>query len=269
MKKILLLMMILPFLAGCKRGGHVTTGTDFNDEKSKYYSGLFDSLMWAQHHCPENEDEMIYKWNWAYTVCDSLEIYDLETLDSLTYDLEAEYKPLFGGPTPNMITAADLFAGTARFRMINAYHVLAYMTDNTPLGGDNNDYLEDFIRWEKLYQEFDDYYNEKGNIRPMNLGCYYRRLAKIRTDLLLEEIDFISGELPQQPDTSSVKKDPRWDKQHQAIRQWYDFRIQMANKLQHRDASQTQCLRTLTHKAVLQYLEFTISFEKDNQMEDI
>ena len=167
--------------------------------------------------------------------------YELESLDSLTHQLEEDYKPYFGGPTPTMITAADLYAGTARFRMINAYHVLAYMMDNTPLGGDSNDYLEDFVRWEKLYQEFDNYYNESGNIRPMNLGYYYRQIAKMRTDILLEEIALFSGESPQQ-DKSFVEKKPRWDKLHQAIRQAF------------------------TLKAVQRYMEFTLSFEKVNYL---
>ena len=160
MKKTILFVLLLILLLSCKRGGQDKVGADSEIEVSNYPGELLDSLMWAQYHCPEGEDEMIYKWNWAYDACDSLGVNDLESLDSLTYQLEAEYEPYLGGPTLTMITAADLYAGTARFRMINAYHVLAYMMDNTPLGGENNDYLEDFVRWENLYQEFDNYYHK-------------------------------------------------------------------------------------------------------------
>ena len=262
---IIFVLVLILLLLGCKRVGQDKVGADPEFEVSNYPDGLLDSLMWAQYHCPEGEDEMIYKWNWAYDVCDSLGIYELESLDSLTHQLEEDYKPYFGGPTPTMITAADLYAGTARFRMIKAYHVLAYMMDNTPLGGDSNDYLEDFVRWEKLYQEFDNYYNESGNIRPMNLGYYYRQIAKMRTDILLEEIALFSGESPQQ-DKSFVEKKPRWDKLHQAIRHWFDHRMRMADKLQYQDVSRAQCLRAFTLKAVQRYMEFTLSFEKVNYL---
>lgn len=262
MKKTFLFVLVL-ILLGCKRGVQDKVGADPEFEVSSYSGGLLDSLMWAQYHCPEGEDEMIYKWNWAYDVCDFLGINDLESLDSLTYQLEEDYKPYFGGPTLSMITAADMFAGTARFRMINAYHVLAYMMDNTPLGGEKNDYMEDFVRWEKLYQEFDNYYNESGNIRPMNLGYYYRQIAKMRTEILFEEISLFSGESTQ-PD--ELEKKPRWDKQHQAIRYWFDHRMKMADKLQYHDAFQAQCLRASTLKAVQRYFEFTLSFEKVNYL---
>ena len=99
----------------------------------------------------------------------------------------------------------------------------------------------------------------------MNLGYYYRQIAKMRTEILHEEISLFSGESPQ-PDKSFVEKKPRWDKQHQAIRHWFDHRMKMADKLQYQDVSQAQCLRTLTHKAVHRYMEFTTPFEKVNYL---
>ena len=87
---IIFVLVLILLLLGCKRVGQDKVGADPEFEVSNYPDGLLDSLMWAQYHCPEGEDEMIYKWNWAYDVCDSLGIYELESLDSLTHQLEED-----------------------------------------------------------------------------------------------------------------------------------------------------------------------------------
>ena len=60
---ILLTSFILPFLLSCKQGGQEVA--DFDDEMPKFPDQRFDSLMWLQYHCPDDEEKTAYEWNWA------------------------------------------------------------------------------------------------------------------------------------------------------------------------------------------------------------
>lgn len=46
---------------------------------------LFDSLMWLQYHCPEDEEKTVYEWNWAYDVRETLGVDDLDSLTILSW----------------------------------------------------------------------------------------------------------------------------------------------------------------------------------------
>ena len=271
MKKILLLMMILPFLAGCKRGGHVTTGTDFNDEKSKYHSGLFDSLMWAQYDCPEDEEKTVYEWNWAYDVRETLDVDDLDSLTTLCREEDEGYQSYAESPsTADMTTATEVYATTGRFRMLNAFQALAELTAETPLGMNADCYYDDYCLWESLYKEFDEWYKSTGNERFMTLFCYYRHLADLRTDILLEELaSFSKGgkALEHYANTKPPRIDQKWQKTHPAIHRWYNYRMKMADKLRRHNASQAQCLRALTYKQYTRYVEFEKEYEEEYNYE--
>jgi hypothetical protein len=119
--------------------------------------------------------------------------------------------------------------------------------------------------WEELYKEYDEYYNETGGFRFVNLNSYYAYLADLRTELLRQELACFSGSQGS-PKPSDAKVDIHWDKQHKAIRRWYDYRLTMAEKLQQTAPSQAQCIRSLSRQAVQWYMEFTTDYETSTQV---
>ena len=261
---ILLISFILPFLLSCKQGGQEVA--DFDDEMPKFPDQRFDSLMWLQYHCPDDEEKTAYEWNWAYDVRETLGVDDLDSLAVLTREQDDGYQSYASScVTSDMVTASEVYAGTARFRMLNAYEALAELTAETPLGSLDDCYYRDYVLWEELYKEYDEYYNETGGFRFVNLNSYYAYLADLRTELLRQELAcFSAGK--NSPKLSDAKADLRWDKQHKAIRRWYDYRLTMAEKLQQTAPSQAQCIRALSRQAVQWYMDFTTDYETSTQV---
>lgn len=265
MGKIMQLLLVLPLLFdGCHRGGQEETDWDY--EITEYPGARFDSLMWLQYNGPDGEDKTTYEWNWAYEVREVLGVDDLDSLATLCHGLDASYESYANsGTTCYMTTAAEVYAGTARFRMLNIYQTLAELTAETPLGSLNDCYYRDYVLWEELYKEYDEYYNETGGFRFVNLNSYYAYLADLRTELLRQELAcFSAGK--NSPKPSDAKVDIHWDKQHKAIRRWYDYRLAMAEKLQQTAPSQAQCIRALSRQAVQWYMEFTTDYETSTQV---
>jgi hypothetical protein len=100
----------------------------------------------------------------------------------------------------------------------------------------------------------------------MYLYCYYHHLADLRTEVLLEELDCLTegGEkLHQFVNAKSPQIDQGWLKTHPAIRRWYNYRMKMADKLLRHDASQAQCLRALTYKQYIRYVELEKEYEEE------
>ena len=265
MGKIMQLLLILPLLFdGCHRGGQEEVEWDY--EITEYPGARFDSLMWLQYHCPDDEEKTAYEWNWAYDVRETLGVDDLDSLAVLTREQDDGYQSYASScVTSDMVTASEVYAGTARFRMLNAYEALAELTAETPLGSLDDCYYRDYVLWEELYKEYDEYYNETGGFRFVNLNSYYAYLADLRTELLRQELACFSGSQGS-PKPSDAKADLRWDKQHKAIRRWYDYRLTMAEKLQQTAPSQAQCIRALSRQAVQWYMEFTIDYETSTQV---
>ena len=159
-----------------------------------------------------------------------------------------------------MTTAAEVYAGTARFRMLNIYQTLAEMTADTPLG-ETDFYYHDYMLWEELFEEFDENYEEGGNGRGIELCCYYRRLAELRMEILLEELAFFSEDKSKYEPYVHVAPSPcekQWLISHPAIHRWYDYRMLMANRIQRDNPSWAQTLRDLTFKQVSHYRQFEI-----------
>ena len=133
------------------------------------------------------------------------------------------------------------------------------------MGNLDDCYYRDYVLWEELYKEYDEYYNETGGFRFVNLNSYYAYLADFRTELLRQELACFSGSQGS-PKPSDAKVDIHWDKQHKAIRRWYDYRLTMADKLQQTAPSQAQCIRALSRQAVQWYMDFTIDYETSTQV---
>ena len=270
MGKIMQLLLVLPLLFdGCHRGGQEEADWDY--EITEYPGACFDSLMWLQYHCPDDEEKTTYEWNWAYEVREALGVDDLDSLATLCHGLDVSYESYANsGTTCYMTTAAEVYAGTARFRMLNIYQTLAELTADTPLGA-TDFYYHDYMLWEKLFEEFDENYKDGGNGWGIELCCYYRRLAELRIEILLEEFAFFSEDKTKSEPYVHIAPSP-WEKQwlisHPAIHRWYDYRMLMADRIQCDDPSWAQSLRASTFKQVSRYRQFEIKIEDSYRIDD-
>ena len=272
MEKILLLFFIITFfLSGCRQGrGNVEVeDMDFDDVTCR--DDLFDSLMWLQYRCPEDEEKTVYEWNWAYDVRETLGVDDLDSLTTLSRNQDHSYRYLSDSCVPFEInTATNMYAATARFCMLNVYQSLAEQAYETPLG-DNDSYYHDYALWEELFNEFDAWYVNGGSGRGYEVDGYYIHLAELRKEYLLKELAFFSEEEADKEQDAKVLP-PQWDRQwienHPAIQNWYNHRMKMATRIQRTNPSWTQCIRALTNKLAEQYRKFEIEIEKEYRFDD-
>ena len=263
-KTLLLLLTIVAFLNGCQRGKQDVADIDFGEPS--YRDELFDSLMWLQYHCPEDEEKTIYEWNWAYDVREALDVDDLDSLTTLSRNEDNSYQYLSDSGIPfQMNTASNMYAGTARFCMLNVYQALVELVYETPLG-ENDNYYHDYALWEELFKEFDAWYVNGGSGRGYEVDYYYSQLAEFRTESLLEELAFFLDDKPTPKQFAKVAS-PRWDAQwikvHPAIQNWYNHRMNMAKRIQHTNPSWAKYIRTQTNKLAEQYRKFEIETEKE------
>lgn len=268
-KIVFALLAISAILFGCKGKGQMLEKLDY--EVSQAPDEQFDSLLWQQYHCPDGTEKTIYEWNWAYNVREAIGIDDLDNLATLSLELDSSYHSYAASPmAADMTTASEVYAGTARFRMLNVYQALADLMAGSPLGDDDY-YFKDYVLWEGLFKEFDYWYKDKGNWRFIFLNGYYKHVADLRTEVLKEELALLSnGESEQKGFAPSKvpRLDWKWIKEHQAISRWLDHRMKMADKIRGSSAYQAECIRALTYKQMSIYVDYQTKAEKEYYMED-
>ena len=268
-KMLVALFAMSAIMLGCKGKGQMSDKP--NVETTKAPDELFDSLLWQQYHRPDGTEKTIYEWNWAYDVRETIGIDDLDYLTSLSLKVDSSYHSYAASPmAADMTTASEVYAGTARFRMLNVYQALADLMAVNSLGDDDY-YFKDYVLWEELFKEFDYWYKDKGNWRFIFLNGYYKHVADLRTEVLKEELVLLSNGESEQKGfvTSKVPRlDRKWMNVHQAISRWFDHRMKMADKIQGYSAYQAECIRTLTYKQVSLYVEYQKEAEKEYSMED-
>lgn len=272
MEKIFLLSLIVTiFLSGCRQGRGNVEAEDMGFDEVTCRDDLFDSLMWLQYYCPEDEEKTVYEWNWAYDVRETLGVDDLDSLTTLSRNQDHSYRYLSDSCVPFEInTATNMYAATARFCMLNVYQSLAELAYETPLG-DNDSYYHDYALWEELFKEFDAWYVNGGSGRGYEVDGYYIRLAEFRTESLFDELALFMEEKPSQKLAAKVLP-PQWDIQwiedHPAIQNWYNHRMKMATRIQRTNPTWAQCIRALTNKQAEQYRKFEIETEKEYRFDD-
>ena len=268
-KIVFALLAISAILFGCKGKGLMLDKLDY--EVSQAPDEQFDSLLWQQYHCPDGTEKTIYEWNWAYNVREAIGIDDLDNLATLSLELDSSYYSYAASPmAADMTTASEVYAGTARFRMLNVYQALADLMAESPLGDDDY-YFKDYVLWEGLFKEFDYWYKDKGNWRFIFLNGYHKHVADLRTEVLKEELALLSYVESEQKEfvTSKVPRlDRKWIKEHQAISRWLDHRMKMADKIRGSSAYQAECIRALTYKQMSIYVDYQTKAEKEYYMED-
>jgi hypothetical protein len=268
-KKIVALLAILTILLGCKGNGLIPDKS--NDEISQNLDELFDSLLWQQYHSPEKTEKTVYEWKWAYDVREAIGVDDLDSLTTLSFELDSSYHSYAASPmAADMTTASEVYAGTARFRMLNVYQSLADLMAESTLGDDDG-YYKDYALWEDLFKEFDYWYKDKGNWRFIFLNSYYKHIADLRSEVLKEELALLSnGEGLQKTIVKSKapRLDQKWINEHQSISRWFGHRMKMADKIQCSSVYQAECIRFLTYKQVSLYIEYQTKAEKEYNLDD-
>lgn len=268
-KIVVVLLAISTMMFGCKGKGQMSDKLDY--EVSQAPDELFDSLLWQQYHCPDRTEKTIYEWNWAYGVRETIGIDDLDSLSTLSLELDSSYHSYAASPmAADMTTASEVYAGTARFRMLNIYQSLADLMAESPLG-DEDCYFMDYSLWEELFKEFDYWYKDKGNWRFIFLNSYYKHIADLRSEVLKEELTLLSNGEPKQNtivESIAPRLDKKWMNEHQTISRWFDHRMKMADKIQRTSEYQAGCIRALTYKQMSLYIEYQTKAEKEYYMED-
>ena len=268
-KMLVALFAMSAILLGCK--GKKQMSDKPNVETTKAPDELFDSLLWQQYHRPDGTEKTIYEWNWAYDVRETIGIDDLDYLTSLSLKVDSSYHSYAASPmAAEMTTASEVYAGTARFRMLNVYQALADLMAGSPLG-DDNCYFNDYVLWEELFKEFDYWYKDKGNWRFIFLNSYYKHIADLRTEVLKEELALLSNgesELKRIAKSKVPQLDKKWMNEHQAICRWFDHRVKMSDKIRGSSAYQAECIRALTYKQMSIYVDYQTKAEKEYYMED-
>lgn len=269
MKILLSILSMTFFLHGCNRGGQHLSDIDYEEQECP--NELFDSLIWQQYHCPDDEGKTAFEWNWAYDVRETMGVEDLDSLTIFSRDMDDSYHDLLESGIPfQMGTAARAHAGTARFCMLNVYQTLAELVEDTSLDDDYS-YYNDYALWEDFFKEFDDRYVHGGSGRDAEIHCYYKQLAEFHTEYLLEELSCFledGGVLKKHTKSTPPRWDKQWIKTHPAIRRWYDHRMQMADKILRYNPSWAKCIRTLSNKQVALYIKFEKETEDFYRFDD-
>ena len=268
-KIVVALLAISAMLLGCMGKRQMSDKLDY--EVSQTPDELFDSLLWQQYHCPDGTEKNVYEWNWAYDVREAIGVDDLDSLTTLSLELDSSYYSYAASPmAADMTTASVVYAGTARFRMLNAYQSLADLMARSPLGDDDS-YFNDYALWEELFKEFDYWYKDKGNWRFIFLNSYYKHIADLRSEVLKDELTLLSngeGEQKTIVKSKAPRLDQKWMNEHQTISRWFDHRMVMADKIQSSSVYQAECIRSLTYKQVSLYIEYQTKTEKEYNMDD-
>jgi hypothetical protein len=188
----------------------------------------------------------------------SSEVIDLGHLDEVSERLDEYYAPMTAYSQADMNEAADVFACTAKFRMLNAYQTLDSLMEDS---FDSKDLFTDYLLWEGVNQEYEDNYTDGGSSAPMMLSFAYKTFCELRRTILMEEIGYLDVEHEGAAEWYVNADEIRWKPEQKAIRLWYDHRMKMADRLG--DSSRAEYLRRLTYKTVFIYHHLQLGWGYD------
>lgn len=275
MRHILLLIVIMTMLVGCKHSGNTDSESSavpyvINAEGEMTIPGLsaetpvaiLDSMLCSLYVDASPASKARHEWEWAKRVRLALgmtaEVADLDSLTDVSNRLDDFYAPLTAYSQYDMNEAAGVFACTAKFRMLNAYQAL----DSLMIGSlGSNDLFNDYLLWEGVNQEYEDNYTDGGSSGPMMLSFAYRTFCKLRRAILMEEIGYLDVEHEGAAEWYVEADEIRWKPEQKAIRLWYDHRMKMADKLG--NANSAEYLRRMTYKTVFIYHHLQLDWMYD------
>lgn len=221
---------------------------------------ILDSMLVYLNADAEPSSKASYEWKWAGLTRVALgkaeDPIELDSLDVLSFEVDKQYSPLMAGSLIEASDAAGVFSATAKFRLLNSYHVLAYQLSQWL---DEDWLLQDYALWEAVYKEYEQaHYNTFGRSTTYMLGIAHKTLCELRHSILKEEIGYFDLEYEGVAKWFVEASEIQWNPEHKAIRLWYDHRIKMADKLGNTDLAKH--LRKLSLKAVFVYSHLQLDF---------
>lgn len=271
MKKLLFLMAVVAIFGGCKRNEGSLTPDERDEEKWvwRFVSlptdtsvMILDSMLNKLYvdACPASRAR--HEWEWAREARRALglssEVIDLGHLDEVSERLDEYYAPMTAYSQVDMNEAAGVFACTAKFRMLNAYQTLDSLMEDS---FDSKDLFTDYLLWESVNQEYEDYYTDGGSSAPMMLSSAHKTFCELRCTILKEEIGYLDVEHEGAAEWYVEAYEIRWKPEQKAIRLWYDHRMKMADRLG--DLSRAEYLRRMTYKTVFIYHHLQLGWGYD------
>lgn len=289
-KNSLIMIFVLAMLCGCQKrrqadGGihsessevlgkdnlhspfrNTPEGLEYDLHYSDSTAGVLDSLLAFLYIDADTEKKASHEWEWAKHARNVLgkgcDYGDLKPLDDISRSLDEAYEPLLAYSQYDINTATSVFAATARFRMLNAYQVLDSLMSETslPEGGLQKDYT----LWENVFREIENHNTTGRSSGTMILNTTYVTLADLRCSVLMEEIGYISG-LGKRAEWYVNADELRWDSSQQVIRQWYDYRMKMADQLEKSNKNYAEYSRRMTYKVVFIYQHLQLGWMYDSE----
>jgi len=224
---------------------------------------ILDSMLAYLYIDAKPASKATYEWEWArrtrITLGKAEVPLDLISLNALSYEVDKVYAPLTASSPSEANEAAGVFASTARFRMVNAYQVLA---DQFSEMLDEDWFKQDYALWEDVYKEYEETHaNAFGRNTSYMLCMAEKTLCELRCTILMQEIGYFDVERDGAAEWYVEADEIRWKSEQKAIRLWYDHRMKMADKLGNTNLA--EYLRRMTYKAVFIYLRLQLGWHYD------
>lgn len=204
-----------------------------------------------------------YEWKWAshtrITLGKAEKPVDLDSLDALSFKVDKIYEPLTANSPYEANEAACVFASTACFRLLNAYH---FLSDQLSESLDEDWFLQDYTLWKDVYSEFEEnHINAFGRNTSYMLCMAQKTFCELRQTILKEEIGYFDVEHKGAAEWFVGADEIRWEPEKKAIRLWYDHRMKIADKLGNKNLS--EYLRRMTYKTVFLYHHLQLGWQYD------
>ena len=204
-----------------------------------------------------------YGWKWAKLTRSALSYdensIDLDSLDALSFNVDKAYAPLTASSPSEADKASGVFAATACFRLLNAYHSLSdQISENLA----EDWLLLDYTLWKDVYSEFEkQHINAYGRNTSYMLCMAQKTFCELRHTILKEEIGYFDVERKGAAEWFVGADEISWKPEQKAIRLWYNHRMRMADKIGNNNLS--EYFRHMTYKTVFIYHHLQLGWHYD------
>ena len=265
-----IILAAVMMFCGCQQRGEVNaqepTQAEFVSSAFDSLVSVLDSMIAYRNVVADPTSKASYEWKWANHTRMALGMsedpIDLDNLDALSFEVDKLYAPLTASSPAEANEAVGVFASTACFRLLNAYHVLADLFSESL---DENWFMQDYVLWQGVYSEYEENHLDTfGRNTTYMLGIAYKTLTELRQSSLMEEIGYFDVEHEGAAKWFVEVDEIRWNPEQKAIRLWYDHRMKMADKLGNTNSA--EYLRHITLKTVFiyQHLQMGMKYDFEN-----
>lgn len=262
-----ILLAVATLFGGCQQKQEIkfqeAVQTGMSCSASDSHVAVLDSMLVYLNVDAEPASKASYEWKWAGHTRIALgmaeEPVNLDSLDALSFEVDKIYAPLTASSPSEASEAAGVFAATACFRLLNAYHVLA---DQLCESLDENWFLQEYILWRGVYSEYEEsHINAFGRNTSYMLSIAQKTLYELRRTMLMEEIGYLDMEREGAAEWLVDADEICWKPEQKALRLWYDHRMKMADKIGNTNLA--EYLRRMTYKTVFIYQHLQLGWQYD------